>query len=282
MLHFAYEPKTLCMKNHVQKLLCNLLLAGLSLTMFAQAPANASLLCSLTVNLTVTNASAPQAHDGSITTTVANGTAPYSYQWYSGQTSANLNNLGTGRFYVTVTDVNNCTATAKARVSAPGCDSFSLGIGFIGAGPNDNSVYVILGNGTAPYTYLWSTGATDSAIYNLPSGIYCAIVTDAIGCSATPCAGESQPPTGIKEKDDLAQIEIYPNPVHDVLTVELDEQQSAILAIASLDGKVVLTHHLTTGTNAIATQGLPNGMYIYTLSSATSPPTLPQKLLINH
>ena len=50
MLHFAHEPKTLNMKKHVQYLLCNLMLAGLSLTVFAQAPANTSQLCSLTVN----------------------------------------------------------------------------------------------------------------------------------------------------------------------------------------------------------------------------------------
>ncbi|HRF40320.1 MAG TPA: SprB repeat-containing protein, partial [Saprospiraceae bacterium] len=39
--------------------------------------------------------------------------------------------------------------------------------------------------GTAPYSYLWNTGATTPAIANLPAGTYSVTVTDLEGCTAT-------------------------------------------------------------------------------------------------
>ena len=40
-------------------------------------------------------------------------------------------------------------------------------------------------NGTLPYSYLWSSGATSPLLTNLTSGIYSLTVTDANGCTAT-------------------------------------------------------------------------------------------------
>jgi hypothetical protein len=42
-------------------------------------------------------------------------------------------------------------------------------------------------NGTAPYTYLWSNGATTSEIPYLCPGQYCCYITDANGCTANLC-----------------------------------------------------------------------------------------------
>lgn len=41
--------------------------------------------------------------------------------------------------------------------------------------------------GTAPFTYLWSTGETTSGIDSIYPGAYCVTITDSIGCSYTPC-----------------------------------------------------------------------------------------------
>lgn len=269
------------MKNHFLYILFTVLIAGFSLTTFAQAPPNESRACSVTVTLTVADASAPQALDGSITANPAGGTAPYRYVWSKGDTTQARINIGTGTNCVSVYDAFNCFATACGRVSAPGCDSVGVTIGYNGAGPDENSAYVIPQGGTAPYTYVWNTGATDSAIYNLSSGIYCATVTDAIGCSATPCAGESAPPTGIKEEDNLGQIEVYPNPVSDVLTIELEEQENATLTIVTIDGKEVLSHNLTKGRNTIITETLPTGMYMYTVADAVGQRRIRGKVMVS-
>ena len=48
---------------------------------------------------------------------------------------------------------------------------------------NSASASVSASGGTAPYTYLWSTGATTMSISNLTAGSYSVTVTDANGCT---------------------------------------------------------------------------------------------------
>ncbi|MEO8587768.1 MAG: SprB repeat-containing protein, partial [Flavobacteriales bacterium] len=47
------------------------------------------------------------------------------------------------------------------------------------------SLYGGASGGTPPYTYLWSTGAVDSYIENVPAGFYSLTVTDNVGTEAT-------------------------------------------------------------------------------------------------
>ncbi len=47
-------------------------------------------------------------NDGAINLTVSGGTAPYTYQWSNGATSANISELVEGSYTVTVTDANGC------------------------------------------------------------------------------------------------------------------------------------------------------------------------------
>ena len=49
-------------------------------------------------------------------------------------------------------------------------------------GHSDGSLSVIAGNGTAPYTYLWSDGSVGNSLSNLNAGMYYVLVTDANGC----------------------------------------------------------------------------------------------------
>ncbi len=51
----------------------------------------------------------------------------------------------------------------------------------------DGSVIANETGGTAPYTYLWSNGATSQLNDNIPPGNYCVTITDAIGCTAEDC-----------------------------------------------------------------------------------------------
>lgn len=50
-----------------------------------------------------------------------------------------------------------------------------------------SGLYVATSGGTAPFNYLWSTGATTSYISSVLPGLYCVTVYDANGCSASDC-----------------------------------------------------------------------------------------------
>ena len=71
--------------------------------------------CNLTATASANNAMGG-APNGTVTTSVANGTAPYTYLWSSGQVTQNLSGLAPGTYSVTVTDAAGCTASATSNV----------------------------------------------------------------------------------------------------------------------------------------------------------------------
>ena len=73
--------------------------------------------------------------------------------------------------YVVVNSVAGCNLAVGASSTNTAC------------GMCDGSITAIVFNGTAPFTYQWSNGATTQAISNLCAGTYNIIVTDAMGCT---------------------------------------------------------------------------------------------------
>jgi gliding motility-associated-like protein len=244
---------------------------------------------------TPVNGNCNNGNVASASVSVSNGTAPYTYAWSNGATTASIEDIAAGTYSVTVTDANGCTDECSVEVSTTPCCNVTYG-GEIAANqencgpfdpaaitsiaaatgglggleyiwlmnsenvplnngqngwveiPNSNSesfdpgmltestcfircarregceVYIgesnvvcitvnpqveiecssIAGdcsngnvasasvdvvNGTAPYTYAWSNGATTASITNLAEGTYTVTVSDANGCSAT-CSEE--------------------------------------------------------------------------------------------
>lgn len=116
-----------------------------------------------------------------------NGSAPYSYVWMTGQTTANIWNMPRSVIYsVTITDAQGCTGvatfaaaqtngapTVTGVVTRQGCSGNGLGA----------AVDITVTGGVAPYTYTWSNGETIADAQNLPGGAYLN-VEDAAGCYA--------------------------------------------------------------------------------------------------
>ncbi|MFN7014265.1 MAG: SprB repeat-containing protein, partial [Bacteroidia bacterium] len=86
----------------------------------------------------------------------------------------------------TVTDANGCTASASTTITQPS----AINIGFASNNVScnaacDGSASVNPSGGTAPYSVLWSTGATSNNISGLCAMSYSVTVTDANSCSVT-------------------------------------------------------------------------------------------------
>lgn len=90
-----------------------------------------SLGCVLTVNDTIVQPSVLQAslsslnvtttgqNQGSISSSVNGGTAPYTYLWSNSSTSANISGLFAGTYTVSITDANNCTIVLNRTITEP-------------------------------------------------------------------------------------------------------------------------------------------------------------------
>lgn len=181
-------------------------------------------------------------NNGAINTQASGGAPPYSYVWNSSQTTANISGLGPGTYSVTVTDAQGCIVTLTETLE---WDPLSLpvisdSVNKPVCGDNSGSIFLSASNGTAPYTYLWTTPSSiGPSLQNLPSNMYAATVTDANGCSST-----------------------YAITLNDTLNMQL---------------QIISFAHTTCGLNngmgnALATNGLPPYNYSWS-NSATTPLT---------
>jgi len=131
------------------------------------------------------NTSCNAGTDGSISVGIAGGNSPYAYVWSNGTLSAVNSNLAAGNYTVTITDAFGCTSTLVANITDPP----AIGLSFVNTTStcgNSNGTSVVTPNGgTAPYGYLWSSGAAIANAAGLGAGVHTVTVTDALGCSVT-------------------------------------------------------------------------------------------------
>ncbi|MFT4072525.1 MAG: T9SS type A sorting domain-containing protein [Dysgonamonadaceae bacterium] len=121
-----------------------------------------------------------------IAVTVTGGTAPYSYQWSTGDKTASVNNMTPGRYFVFVTDSRGCETTAVAKVSTPAdLQVTAVKTNPVCYGANNGSIKLQVTGGTAPYTYQWTNGAATQELDNIQAGLYTVLVTDKDGCTYT-------------------------------------------------------------------------------------------------
>lgn len=138
----------------------------------------------LQVFMSQINISCNGANDGEAFTTIQGGIAPYTFQWSTGQTTANVANLSPGVVGVSVTDAFGCAVTGIVNITQPFV--LSTASQFVSNascfGGNDASAVTVPSGGTTPYSYLWDNGQTAAFADSLTAGSHIVTVTDANGC----------------------------------------------------------------------------------------------------
>ena len=126
---------------------------------------------------------------GGVNITPLGGTPPYTYVWTNslGNTVSNiedLSNVSAGTYAVQITDNNGCGLSNSYQVTQPNQmlnNSAVLSNVACYSGSN-GSIDLQAWGGTAPYTYLWTTGSSNQDITGLTVGNYSVTITDNKGC----------------------------------------------------------------------------------------------------
>ncbi|NNM16820.1 MAG: hypothetical protein HKO56_09190, partial [Bacteroidia bacterium] len=147
----------------------------------------------LDASASVTNVSCNGANDGTATITqIIGGIPPYLVIWNplsNPDTANSISGLAPGTYTAQVSDSNWCVTNVVVTITQPQqlfCQMITSPITCPGG--NDGKLTAVISGGTAPYTYVWSNGATDAVNTGLTAGTYTVTVTDDNGCS-TVCSG---------------------------------------------------------------------------------------------
>ena len=133
------------------------------------------------------------ANDGQIDMTISGGTTPYGFSWDTGQNTEDISGLGSGTYFLTVTDANSCSISLSGPVTEPPLLQTAVsGINETCVPGNDGSVDLQVGGGISGYIYTWSNGAVTQDISNLVAGTYSFTVRDANNCQAVGSIAISQ------------------------------------------------------------------------------------------
>ena len=141
------------------------------------------------------NVSCNSGSNGSATASATGGTAPYTYLWSNGATTASIVGVVAGTYDVTITAANGCTDTSSVTITEPASLAAASVVDSNTScnGSSDGSATASATGGTAPYTYLWSNSATTASIVGVAAGTYNVTITDANGCTDTSSVTITEP-----------------------------------------------------------------------------------------
>ena len=140
---------------------------------------------------------------GTVQVTVTGGAGGYQYLWNTTNGSGIVAGqkdqaaLKAGNYVLTVKDINGCEKAFPITLTQPNALNLTMTvIKHITCGTTltDGEMTVDVLGGIAPYSYLWSTGATTNHVVNLSADIHFVAVTDKNDCTVKDSAEIIKPP----------------------------------------------------------------------------------------
>lgn len=123
--------------------------------------------------------------DGEILLNLSGGNGDYRVEWtHDNRRGPELKNLRVGRYMAYVYDEKGCAQMIQIDIQEPAevlqvTGNMVYETCTVSA---ENSITLDARGGTAPYTFLWSNGATTQNISDVNPGAYSVVITDAKGC----------------------------------------------------------------------------------------------------
>lgn len=183
-------------------------------------------------------------------------------------TNINVNsNLTAGTYYIEVVDESNfCPSTVDSIfIENPQPIQISSTVNNASTNNSDGWIDLTVTGGTEPYQYNWSNGETSEDLASLSNGSYQVIIIDANNCIITHDI-QLDMPTSLGEIKSDDGFLIYPNPVNDILFLELNNSNKGNLKLYSIGGELLIDQIINTGRNEIMVDKLSAGIYFYHIS----------------
>lgn len=140
-------------------------------------------LVPVTAALVISDVSCFGYNDGQISTNITSGTPPYNYLWNTNEGTADITNLFTGDYQLTITDAVGCTKYLSAFVTEPAAPVYNISSTDVSCyNCSDASISVSVTSGLMPFSYNWQNGSSDSVLTGLTHGSYVGTLNDADGC----------------------------------------------------------------------------------------------------
>ncbi|MEZ4908766.1 MAG: T9SS type A sorting domain-containing protein [Saprospiraceae bacterium] len=215
--------------------------------------------------------------NGSITLTVSNGTAPYTYTWSNGNNTKTNAGLCAGNYIVTITDSKNCSVTGNYTITQPDeiiitvdtIQHVSSGqLGKIEISTNGNYIY----NWTGPNNYT----SADEDISNLEAGCYKLVVTDTFNNCIKDTLICIEDRTSVQKLDwEKSKVILYPNPTDSEIFIDFSQAQKigeCKINLIDISGQKIESRYRKSGENKLYfdIKHLPAGNYIIQIKTESS------------
>lgn len=171
-------------------------------------------------------------------------------------------NAKSGEYTIKVIDGNNCEDSIKVTLTNPD----SLSVDYLVKDESIKSkgiISLIVAGGNPPYSYNWGDTIYDKSRVELKGdSTYSVVVTDTNGCKKTTKIYVGS--TVGMEEDVVNAIKIYPNPVTDMLYVELENMDVKEMKVLDMSGKSCMQFDFTQNLEqkySVDVSKLENGVY---------------------
>ena len=150
----------------------------------------------------------------------------YEYFWNTGDTAAQITNLGPGSYFVTATSAAGCSVNDSISISEPEPYATLLSASSDSVCADDSSAFItaLVEGNTAPYSFLWNNGSTNDSLIGIGAGVYFVSISDINGCQTFDSISITlldcdTATIGIKESFAINELSVFPNPASDRLNV---------------------------------------------------------------
>lgn len=228
--------------------------------------------------------SCAEINDASISVS-ATGGDNITYSWQNGPNTTNWTNLGSGNYKVTATDILGCYVSATYYIGIPYATRLdakfsaihsNLSIDFTNSSRNVNNYHWDFGDGHT------ATNQSPTHVYET-AGVYMVCLNMDTHCDTVSYCKEitvEESLTGLNNKEDLIQINIYPNPAKELIHIGKPTNSREEIVVFNSYGQRIKHVQLSKKETSINVNDLKTGLYFFHFYNETKELTSTHRIVI--